>query len=310
MNSRHRTAAHIATLVTILFWGTTFISSKVLLSDFSPMEILFTRFLIGYVALWIVHPRLIPFQKRAEELLFAAAGLCGVTLYFLLENIALTYTYASNVGVIVTVAPFFTAVAAHFILKDEKLHFRFFVGFLIAMIGIALISWSGSSKLQLNPLGDLLAVLACISWALYSILLRKINQFQYPSIGMTRRVFFYGLIFMLPVTLISDFRLDLARFGTGSHLWNFLFLGLGASALCYVSWNWSVGILGAIKTSVYFYLTPVVTVIAAYLLLHERITGVGIVGIALTLVGLIVSEQRFLRKRRHVTDSVTEQGKL
>lgn len=308
IQSRNRVTAHIATLITILFWGTTFISSKVLLSDFSPMEILFTRFLIGYVALWIVHPRWIPFQKRSEELLFAAAGLCGVTLYFLLENIALTYTYASNVGVIVTVAPFFTAVAAHFILKDERLHARFFAGFLIAMIGIALISWSGSAKLQLNPLGDLLAVLACISWALYSVLMRKINQLPYPSIGMTRRVFFYGLIFMLPVTAFSDFQLDFAQLVTGSHLWNFLFLGLGASALCYVSWNWSVGILGAVKTSVYFYLTPVVTVVAAYLLLHEKITGAGLAGIVLTLAGLMVSEQRLLRKRRHITDSVTEHG--
>jgi drug/metabolite transporter (DMT)-like permease len=298
MQSRYRTAAHIATLLTILIWGTTFISSKILLSDFSPMEILFFRFLIGYAALWIVHPRAIPFRKRKEELLFAAAGLCGVTLYFLLENIALTYTYASNVGVIVTVAPFFTAVAAHFILKDEKLHFRFFVGFLIAMIGIGLISWNGSSKLQLNPFGDVLAVLACISWALYSILMRKISRFSYPSIGMTRRTFFYGLIFMLPAIVFGDFHLGLERFSTGAHLWNILFLGLGASALCFVSWNWSVGILGAVQTSLYFYLTPVVTVAAAYLLLHERITGAGIVGIVLTLVGLFVSEQRFIRKRR------------
>ena len=306
--SRYRTAAHIATLLTILIWGTTFISSKILLSDFSPIEILFFRFLIGYAALWIVHPRVIPFHKGKEELLFAAAGLCGVTLYFLLENIALTYTYASNVGVIVAVAPFFTAVAAHFILKDERLHLRFFAGFLVAMIGIGLISWNGSSMLQLNPLGDLLAILACISWALYSILMRKISQFSYPSIAMTRRSFFYGLVFMLPAIALWDFHLGMERFGTGAHLWNFLFLGLGASALCFVSWNWIVGILGAVQTSVYFYLTPVVTVVAAYLLLQERITGAGLAGIVLTLAGLFVSEQRFIRKRRYVTDSITEQG--
>lgn len=103
---RLRAAAHVATLLTIIIWGTTFISTKVLLRDFSPLEVLIFRFLIGYAVLWIVYPRFVPVRRWKEELLFAAAGLCGVTLYFLMENIALTYTYASNVGIIVSVAPF------------------------------------------------------------------------------------------------------------------------------------------------------------------------------------------------------------
>lgn len=119
MSSRQRTLGHAAALMTILIWGTTFVSTKVLLRDFTPVTVLFTRFVIGYAFLWCLKPRVLPFSGWKKELLFAGAGLTGVTLYFLLENIALTYTFASNVGIIVAVVPFFTALLAHFLLKGE-----------------------------------------------------------------------------------------------------------------------------------------------------------------------------------------------
>lgn len=78
--------------------------------------------MIGYAFLWCLKPRVLPFSGWKKELLFAGAGLTGVTLYFLLENIALTYTFASNVGIIVAVVPFFTALLAHFLLKGKAFH--------------------------------------------------------------------------------------------------------------------------------------------------------------------------------------------
>ena len=126
------------------------------------------------------------------------AGLCGVCLYYLLENIALTFTMASNVGVIISVAPFFTALLSRLFLKqEERLNIGFFIGFLVAIAGIALISFNGSA-LHLNPAGDLLALLAAFIWACYSILTRKISSYGYNTILTTRRVFLYGLLFMIP----------------------------------------------------------------------------------------------------------------
>ena len=136
-----KASGHLSALLTIIIWGTTFISTKVLLVDFQPIEILFFRFVMGLIALLLVCPHRMRGTTRRQELTFAAAGLCGVCLYYLLENIALTYTMASNVGVIISVAPFFTAILAHIFLKqDEKLRANFFIGFLIAMVGIVLIS--------------------------------------------------------------------------------------------------------------------------------------------------------------------------
>jgi drug/metabolite transporter (DMT)-like permease len=287
---------HLLALLTILIWGTTFISTKVLLIDFTPVEILFFRFVIGYVVLFLIYPRLMRITSLREEMLFIGAGLCGVTLYFLIENIALVYTLASNVGVIVSIAPFFTAVLAHFYLDGERLQKRFIMGFVIALSGIILIGFNGSFILQLNPLGDLLAFVAPAVWAVYSVLMRKIAELPYHTIGATRKVFFYGLLFMLPALFLFEFHFDLGRFANMANLSNLLFLGLGASALCFVTWNRAVSLLGAVKTSVYIYLVPVITVVASALILHERITWITLLGALLTLVGSFISEKKVQKK--------------
>lgn len=283
---------HLAALITILIWGTTFISTKVLLVDFKPIEILFFRFAMGFLALIIAYPHRMNGTSWRQEAAFAAAGLCGVCLYYLLENIALTYTLASNVGVIISIAPFFTAIFTHLFMKgEEKLRVTFFLGFVVAMAGICLISFSGS-RLQLNPLGDLLAAAAAIVWACYSILTRKISNFGYHTIQTTRRVFAYGIVFMFPALFLFDCRLEIRRFANPVFLGNIIFLGLGASALCFVTWNMAVKILGAVKTSIYIYLVPVITVATSALILHEKITVISGAGTILALLGLFLSEYR------------------
>ncbi|MBY0219691.1 MULTISPECIES: DMT family transporter [Paenibacillus] len=300
MSQNKHTAGHLLALLTILIWGTTFISTKILLIDFTPVEILLFRFLIGYVVLFLIYPRVMRISTIREELLFMAAGLCGVTLYFLIENIALVFTLASNAGVIVSIAPFFTAVLAHFFLKDEPLSRQFVVGFAIALTGIVVIAFHGSYSLQLNPLGDLLAFVAPAVWAIYSVLMRKIGDLHYHTIGATRKVFFYGLLFMLPSLFLFEFHLDMERLADLSNLSNLLFLGVGASALCFVTWNRAVSLLGAVKTSVYIYLVPVITLFASALLLHEPITWITMLGAVLTLLGSILSERKV---RKHAPGS-------
>ena len=251
---------------------------------------------MGLLALLIIYPHRLKATTKRQELTFSLAGLCGICLYYLLENIALTYTMASNVGVIISVAPFFTAIMSHLFLEEEgKLRANFFIGFVVAMIGIFLISFNGS-KLELNPVGDLLALLAAFVWACYSILTKKISSYGYHTILTTRRVFFYGILFMIPTLFMFDFHLELSRFTNPVYLFNIIFLGLGASALCFVSWNLAVKVLGAVKTSIYIYMVPVITVVTSTLILHEQITALSIIGTLLTLAGLFLSERKTMRK--------------
>lgn len=284
-------SGHLAALVTILIWGTTFISTKLLLEAFEPVEILFFRFLLGFGALLVVCPRRLKGTTLRQEAVFAAAGLCGVCLYYLLENIALTCTAASNVGVIISIAPFFTAILTHLLTKQERLGRCFFLGFAVAMAGICLISFNGA-KMQLNPVGDLLAAAAAAVWACYSVLTRKISSFGYHTVQTTRRVFSYGIVCMVPAFFLFDCHIGAERFLDPVCLGNLLFLGLGASALCFVTWNTAVKRLGAVQTSIYIYLVPVITVVTSALVLGERVTLLSGIDTALTLIGLFLSEYR------------------
>lgn len=285
-------AGHLLALLTIVIWGTTFISTKLLLVTFQPVEILFLRFLLGVLALFLVYPHPLRGTTPKQELTLAAAGLCGICLYYLMENIALTYTMASNVGVIVSVAPFFTALLTHRFLQEEESRPRnFFLGFGVAMAGICLIHFNGM-QLSLNPKGDLLALLAALVWAVYSVLTKKISGWGYHTILTTRRIFVYGIACMLPALAIFGFQPQWGEIAVPGNWANLLFLGLGASALCFVTWNHAVKLLGALKTSVYIYMVPVVTVITSRWILHETITPLAAVGIACTLLGLFLSESK------------------
>ncbi|HIU64140.1 MAG TPA: DMT family transporter [Candidatus Avacidaminococcus intestinavium] len=286
------TLGHLAALFTVIVWGTTFISTKILLFDFSPLEILFYRFSLGFLVLCLARPRRLKTRGWIEDKFLLAAGLCGITLYFLLENIALLYTYASNVCLILAFVPFLTALFSKFILGEDNLNKTFFTGFVCALSGILLIVYNSSAILKLNPLGDFLALLAALIWAIYSILLRKISTFKYDTILCTRNIFGYGLLLMLPAFLFLETTFDLSLLNDYANRFNLLYLGICASALCFGTWSWSVNILGPVKTSMYIYVSPIVTLITSAIILDEKITFLTILGTLLIFTGLIISGRK------------------
>lgn len=287
---------HLLTSFSITVWAVTFISTKVLLDSFSTVEIIFCRFIIAIAVLFLIKPRLLRFTNLKHELYFAVAGITGVSLYFVFETLALTYTQASNVSIIVSMAPVFTVFFAWIADRNEKPSVPFFIGFIISITGIVLISINGLQSLQLNPRGDLLALLCAAVWGVYSVVVQRINRFGYDLIQTTRRIFIYGLIFLLPVFFFMDFSIDLSLVADPVNLMNLLFLGVIASGLCFLSWNKSVEILGPVKTSVYIYLQPLLTIVFSILILDEKFTVVSVVGSLLITAGLIIS-QRFHGRR-------------
>ena len=295
MEPQKQIGGHLAAFFTIFVWGITFIFTKVLLVPFTPVEIMVYRLILAVLVLFAASPPRLAWGKLDRHVLrtewkIMAAGLCGVTLYFLFQNIALSYTLAANVSVLVSVVPLFTALVSRAIL-NERLKANFFLGFTVAMAGIILIAFNGSLVLKLNPLGDLLSILAALVWAFYSVLIKKISVQQSAMLAVTRQVFFYGLLFVLPVLPLFEFRPGLERLAVLPNLLNLLFLGVVASALCYVTWNYAVHLLGPVKTSVYIYLIPIVTIVASLLVLHEAITLVAGIGMALILTGMALSER-------------------
>ena len=278
---------HMLACGTQIMWGATFVSTKVLLQYFMPVEVLFTRAVLAFIALMLFWPHRLRLKERKQEFLFAWAGLFGLVLYFMLENTALTLTYASNVGIIVACAPFFVAVTVGWFFK-EKSGATFYIGFLIAITGVALISLNGQKSLNLTPL----AFLAMVSWGFYSALIKKISEWDYPTIAVTRRIYFYAILFLIPVLIMEHASWDPAAVAKPEVISNFLFLGIGASAGGFVLWNLATKWIGAVRTSVYIYVSPVVTVVLSVLILHEKMTPVSVLGSLLIFAGLVISQKR------------------
>ncbi|HKM06877.1 MAG TPA: DMT family transporter [Sphaerochaeta sp.] len=296
-----RALGHLAILTVVLIWATTYISTKILLDAFTPMQILLVRTLLGFFFLFLCNPRKMVYKQKTDRLVLAGAGLCGMFLYYYLENTALVYSSASNVGLIVATAPFFTLLAVHFLLKEEQLKAQYFVGFVLSMIGIALISYSGQAELALNPLGDFLAILGIVVWAFYTTLTRIVSRRAYPTLLATRTMFFYALLGMVVANIILGDLPKIPLVIQRPYIFHFLFLGLIASALCFVLWNFGLKTIGAVKSSFYLYLSPVITIVFSVIILGEVITPTSAIGTALTLSGLLVSEYRRDRKKETET---------
>ena len=298
IEKKNKIKGHITATLSVIIWGTTFISTKVLLVDFTPTEILFFRFILAYLFLFILSPKPIIPKKNKSEFLYAISGLFSVTLYFMFQNVGLTYTLASNAGVLIAVAPMFTAIVSYFMVSRTSLHKNFIIGFFITITGVAIISFNGNFVLKLNPLGDLLMILGALSWGIYCNVLSLIDEENLSLIQRTRKIFFYGLLFLIPVLIFTDFNLGLNRFSDPQMLANIAFLAFAASAITFLLWNFSVGVLGPVKTATYIYFSPIVTIIASVIILHEPFTIISFAGTFLIIFGLVVSE----RKKKIIVD--------
>ena len=299
---------YASAVLTVIVWGTTFTSTKILLRDFSAHEILFFRSLLAFLVLYIAKPQKLVLREKKHELLFACAGLCGITLYHLFENYSLSFTAVANTSLIVATSPFFIALLSSAFLKAEKPGPAFYLGFLTALTGTAIISFNGRIVLALNPMGDILALCAALSWALYSILSKLLSQYEYGTLQITRRIFGYNLLFLLPVFFFSGFRLNPSLLIKPVNLLHILYLGAVASAMCFGTWNYAIQTLGALRTSVFIYLIPVISVTVSAIVLREPVTMMLIGGAALTLSGLFLSEYKVFLRRGELGETSDSSG--
>ena len=145
--------------------------------------------------------------------------------------------------------------------------------------------------LHLSPLGDLLAFGACLCWAFYSLLMKSVLK-RYDTLFITRKVFFYGLITIIPYYIIEPGFPPLEVILRHDVLWNLLFLSVVASMLCYVLWNWVIAKLGAVVATNWVYFNPITTILFAWWLLNEKITLWFLLGSMLIITGMFLSSKK------------------
>ena len=285
--------AWVAAVCTVAIWSETFISSKILLANgMTPAEIFFVRFLLAYVMIWFFAPKRLFSGSVKDELNFALLGFAGGSLYFFCENTALTYSTAANVAILVCCSPLLTALLMAIFYKEERMNLRQVAGSVTAFIGMALVVLNGELVLHLNPLGDLLAFCAAIAWASYSLLLKRVSG-RYTPLFVTRKVFAYGLLTILPYFIfVEPFSIDMAVLSRPAVWGNLLYLGSVASMICYITWNWATTVIGTVRTTNLLYFSPFCTMIFAYLILDDRITWMAVAGAAILTAGMILAVRK------------------
>ena len=279
----------------VSIWGSTFVFTKLLLlAGLSPAQIFTLRFIIAYLMLlvfclwrgirWMA-------DSWKDELLMAGLGISGGSLYFLAENGAMNYTTTTNTSLIVCLCPLFASALISLFYKSQRLNRTQTLGTLMAAAGVVVVVMNGHFVLHLSPKGDALAFVACLCWAVYSLLMIPANA-RYDTVFITRKVFFYRLLSMIPYLMLRPGLNTHLLLGQPALLWNLLFLGCVASTLCFLAWNWTMKKLGAVVVTNYVYFNPVVTILFAWLLLSESITLYFLLGTLLILVGMYLSDKR------------------
>lgn len=282
-------SGYLLCLFAVTIWGATFTVTKQLLTTVPPMLILLVRFLVGYAALWVLAPNRLPWQGIRAEVRLALAGILGVTFYFLLENLALEHGGAGMVSVVVCTSPVLTAFFSRLIGRGNPLRIGYWLGFLLAASGVLLtVSQGHLSTLKGAWQGAALAASGAVAWALYTLTPQTLRE-KSSKVAVTRRTFFWGILGMLPFCLLEIHRWSLAPLLVWSSIWRLLALGIVAGALCYVAWNIAVTRLGGVRATLFLYLNPIVGVLVAAAVLHEPLTGCILLGVALTLLGVLVS---------------------
>ena len=290
---------HLLAIAVAAIWGTTFISSKVLIEEgLSPAEIMLLRFVIAYIGILFFSREKLWADSLKDELWMVLLGVTGGSLYFLLENTALIYTQASIVAIIIAATPLLTTLAVDLLSKREKINRKIYYYSLCSLLGVGLVVFNGKFILKLNALGDILTLGASAMWVIYSIAILKVQE-RYSSLMITRKIFFYGIVTLLPYFAFEPMDLSWAKLCTPVVAGNLIFLGVLASLVCYIGWNVVIEKLGAVDSTNYLYLNPIVALVTSYLVLGERITWLAILGTVLILMGVILSEK--LGRKRKIT---------
>ena len=299
---------HLVAFLVVAIWGSTFVFTKLLLQEgLSPAQIFTLRFLVSYVLLTgydqlLTHRSSHSFRLSADsvkdELLLVTLGIAGGSVYFLAENTALLYTTATNTSLIVCSCPLFTMLLVALAYRHtERFSRTQMAGSLMACAGMAVVVLNGHFVLHLSPLGDLLAFAACLLWAVYSLVMKDLSQ-RYGSLFITRKVFIYGLLTMVPyyiacpeeVTLLPT---QLSQLHAPHAVFlNLLYLTVVASMLCYLLWGWVIKRLGAVETTNWVYVNPLSTMLFAWWLLDEQITLWLLLGAVLILSGMYLCDRR------------------
>lgn len=272
-------------ILAVIFWGYSFISTKMVLKVYGPASIAFFRQVIAAVALiiWLGAARGFTRVSRRDWLPLTVSAFLGIVLYFLFENTGMLYTTASNASLIVAAVPIFTMFTETFFFK-LKITWKMIACLLLSIAGVYLVI-SINGKLDFSSArfkGNLMVVGAMVCWVFYTIVNKKLSE-KYPSLMMTMLQSCISVVLFVPWIIKDIPRWQWPSWGIAGNL---VYLGVFCSAMSYFFYIYAIKRLGATIGAAFLNLIPVVTVISGFLVLQEGLAVIQIIGMALIMFSL------------------------
>ena len=298
MNTNNNLFYHLVAFLTVAIWGTTFVATKVLmLNGLSPAQIFTLRFSIAYILMLLFYHKQLFANSWKDEAKMMLLGVTGGSLYFLSENEAMNFTTTTNTSLIVCSCPLFATILVRLVYRSSRINGIQLLGSLLSFMGMIIVVLNGRFVLHLSPVGDALAFTACMCWAVYSLLMKAVTH-QYSAAFITRKVFFYGVLTILPYYIFMPGFPSIDIFTKPQVIGNLLFLGCLASMICFLTWNWCISKLGAVKATNWVYFNPITTMIFASWVLGEKITIYFLIGAVCILLGMYIADRKTQKEEK------------
>ena len=277
-----------AAFIAVIFWGVSFVATKAVLREVPPVTLIFTRFAIGALVLFLIVRQLPPRDAWPS---LALMGFIGVFVHQMLQAFALTMTTATNTGWLIGITPIWSAVLSAIVLR-ERFGFWKVLGLAGGFAGVLLVVTRGDFSARVfgrpSTLGDLLILISTVNWAVYTVIGHKIIRRLGPR-RATSGAMLFGVLMLAPFFLAQRGWKqipNLSATGWGA----LLFLAIGCSALGYLFWYGALEHIEASRVAALLYAEPLVTFIAAVLLLGEQVSVITVAGGTLVLASVVLMQ--------------------
>jgi drug/metabolite transporter (DMT)-like permease len=280
---------YLALATAVLFWGLSFVATKIALQSFSPFCLIFFRFFTAALFFIILlcrtgFPSLT--KKTLKSLLLLALMQPG--LYFLFETFGLQYTSATKTSLIIATIPVVVLVLSAFFLK-ERLRTINMIGVVVSLVGVALLVFGGKPQtaLQGMMIGDMLIFGAVLAASVYMILTRRLGE-SLSSLQITGMQIIFGALLFLPLFLWDLPHLDWQSVSKDS-LMALIVLTIFATIGAFICYNFALTRIPAARAAVCINGIPLVTACGAWVLLGETLTPMQLMGGALVLAAVFLA---------------------
>jgi len=281
----------------VIFWGLSFIATKVALREIHPFTLLTLRFGMGGLLLLLFQlqkdKRFLKTFSSKDWIAIIFLALVGVSAHTLLQAYGLLYTTAINTGWLIAIMPISIVIAARFYL-GEPITLRKVGGIILGLLGVSLIISKGMFSLSLfrfgSTFGDFLILISALTWTAFTVGGRGFLSRFLPLAAMTP-IIIVGCLITFPFTLLKWewnllFQLSLVAW------MSIFFLGIFCSGLAYLFWYRALEKKDSSIVGMYLYLEPFVTLIGAYFFLNEEILWITFVGGGMILLGVYLATRK------------------